>query len=86
MPGSQRGQILARVSDLIERDAETLARLEALDVGKPVIQPTVLDVPNAARTFRHFAGWADKITGQVIPTDGYFGRPTHSYAAGTGWG
>ncbi len=79
MPGSQRGQILARVADLIERDAELLARLEALDIGKPVMQPSVLDVPNAARTFRHFAGWADKITGTVIPTDGYFGRPTHSY-------
>ncbi len=79
MPGSQRGQVLARVADLIERDAEVLARLEALDIGKPVTQPTVLDVPNAARTFRHFGGWADKITGQVIPTDGYFGRPTHSY-------
>ncbi|PRY49616.1 betaine-aldehyde dehydrogenase [Geodermatophilus tzadiensis] len=79
LPGSQRGRILARVADLIERDAEILARLEALDIGKPVMQPTVLDVPNAARTFRHFAGWADKITGTVIPTDGYFGRPTHSY-------
>jgi acyl-CoA reductase-like NAD-dependent aldehyde dehydrogenase len=79
MSGSQRGQILHRVAELIERDAELLARLEALDIGKPVMQPTMLDVPNAARTFRHFAGWADKITGQVIPTDGYMGRPTHSY-------
>jgi betaine-aldehyde dehydrogenase len=78
MTGSQRGLILYRVADLIERDAEKLARLEALDIGKPVGQPQVLDVPNAARTFRHFAGWADKITGSVIPTDGYFGRPTHS--------
>ncbi|WP_027931248.1 phenylacetaldehyde dehydrogenase StyD [Amycolatopsis thermoflava] len=79
LPGSQRGLILNRVADLIDRDAELLARLEALDIGKPVGQPTVLDMPNAARTFRHFAGWADKITGQVIPTDGYLGRPTHSY-------
>ena len=79
MPGSQRGRILNRVADLIERDIDILTRLEALDIGKPVMQPTVLDVPNAARTFRHFAGWADKITGQVIPTDGYMGRPTHSY-------
>ncbi|MFD4197214.1 phenylacetaldehyde dehydrogenase StyD [Amycolatopsis thermoflava] len=79
LSGSQRGLILNRVADLIDRDAELLARLEALDIGKPVGQPTVLDMPNAARTFRHFAGWADKITGQVIPTDGYLGRPTHSY-------
>ncbi|KAA9158115.1 aldehyde dehydrogenase family protein [Amycolatopsis acidicola] len=79
LPGSQRGRILAKVADLIERDAGELARLEAIDVGKPVGQPAVLDIPNAARTFRHFAGWADKITGQVVPTDGYLGRPTHSY-------
>ncbi|PXY33195.1 betaine-aldehyde dehydrogenase [Prauserella sp. PE36] len=79
LPGSQRGKILNRVAELIERDADTLARLEAMDVGKPLAQPSMLDIPNAARTFRHFAGWADKITGQVVPTDGYLGRPTHSY-------
>jgi acyl-CoA reductase-like NAD-dependent aldehyde dehydrogenase len=79
MPGAARGRILSAIADLIERDAEALARLEALDVGKPVGQPTVLDIPNAAATFRHFAGWADKITGSVIPTAGYFGQPTHSY-------
>ncbi|MFF5992695.1 phenylacetaldehyde dehydrogenase StyD [Prauserella flavalba] len=79
LPGSQRGRILHRVAELIERDAGTLARLEAMDVGKPLAQPSMLDIPNAARTFRHFAGWADKITGQVVPTDGYLGRPTHSY-------
>jgi betaine-aldehyde dehydrogenase len=79
LPGAARGKILSTVADLIERDAELLARLEALDIGKPVAQPAMLDVPNAAGTFRHFAGWADKITGQTIPTAGYFGRPTHSY-------
>ncbi len=78
-PGPGRAAVLNRIADLIERDAETLARLEALDIGKPVGQPAMLDVPNAITTFRHFAGWADKITGSVIPTAGYFGRPTHSY-------
>ncbi|NMO04846.1 aldehyde dehydrogenase family protein [Gordonia sp. TBRC 11910] len=79
LPGAARGQILGRVADLIERDGDILARLEALDIGKPVGQPGMLDVPNAAGTFRHFAGWADKITGQTIPTAGYFGQPTHSF-------
>jgi acyl-CoA reductase-like NAD-dependent aldehyde dehydrogenase len=79
MSGAERGRILYRVADLIERDAALLARLEALDVGKPVGQPAMLDIPNAVATFRHFAGWADKITGSTIPTAGYFGRPTHSY-------
>jgi betaine-aldehyde dehydrogenase len=79
MPGTERGRILNRVADLIERDADRLAHLEALDVGKPAGQPAMLDIPNAVATFRHFAGWADKITGSTIPTSGYFGRPTHSY-------
>jgi acyl-CoA reductase-like NAD-dependent aldehyde dehydrogenase len=79
LPGAARGQILNRVADLIERDAEKLATLEALDIGKPVGQPQMLDLPNAIATFRHFAGWSDKITGQSIPTAGYMGRPTHSY-------
>ncbi|MGC0364629.1 acyl-CoA reductase-like NAD-dependent aldehyde dehydrogenase [Rhodococcus sp. 27YEA15] len=78
-PGVVRGKLLGVVADLIERDGDLLAGLEALDVGKPVGQPAMLDIPNAAATFRHFAGWADKIQGTTIPTAGYFGQPTHSY-------
>jgi betaine-aldehyde dehydrogenase len=78
-PGATRGRLLHRIADLIERDAESLALLEALDIGKPLAQPAMLDVPQAVATFRLFAGWADKINGEVIPTNGYFGRPTHSY-------
>ena len=79
LPGVARGRILNKIADLIERDGDILARLEALDIGKPIGQPTILDIPNAAATFRHFAGWADKVTGSVIPTAGYMGRATHSY-------
>ncbi|GAB3735983.1 hypothetical protein GCM10027598_62600 [Amycolatopsis oliviviridis] len=64
-PGVERGRLLNRLADLVERDAGELARLEALDIGKPVGQPAMLDVPNTIATFRHFAGWADKI--QVDP-------------------
>jgi betaine-aldehyde dehydrogenase len=77
--GAARGAVLNRLAELIERDADEFARIEALDVGKPATQPALLDVPNAVATFRHFAGWADKIMGDAIPTSGYFGRPTHSY-------
>lgn len=79
-PGVARGALLNKLADLVERDATELARLEALDVGKPVGQPGMLDIPNAVATFRHFAGWADKIQGTTIPTAGYLGMaPTHSY-------
>jgi phenylacetaldehyde dehydrogenase len=78
-PGAVRGKLLNRIADLIDRDAALLARLEALDVGTPVSQASMLPIPNAAATFRHFAGWADKINGATIPTAGYFGTATHSY-------
>jgi acyl-CoA reductase-like NAD-dependent aldehyde dehydrogenase len=79
-PGVARGVLLNKLASLIERDAAELARLEALDIGKPVAQPGMLDIPNAAATFRHFAGWADKIQGATIPTAGYMGMAsTHSY-------
>jgi betaine-aldehyde dehydrogenase len=77
--GAARGALLNRIADLIERDGEFLAHLETLDISKPVAQPKLLDIPNAIATFRHFAGWADKIQGTVIPTAGYMGQPTHSY-------
>jgi betaine-aldehyde dehydrogenase len=77
--GAARGKLLNRIADLIERDGQLLARLEALDIGTPISQPTMLSIPNAAATFRHFAGWADKINGASIPTAGYFGKSTHSY-------
>jgi acyl-CoA reductase-like NAD-dependent aldehyde dehydrogenase len=79
-PGNARGALLNKLADLVERDAAGLARLEALDIGKPVAQPGMLDIPNTVATFRHFAGWADKIQGATIPTAGYMGMAkTHSY-------
>lgn len=78
-PGVIRGKLLNKIADLIERDGVELARLESLDIGKPAIQPQILDIPNAAATFRHFAGWADKLNGETIPTAGAMGQPTLSY-------
>src|ERR1700756_1142893 len=44
-PGAARGQILNRIADLIERDGARMATIEALDIGKPISQPQMLDVP-----------------------------------------
>ena len=74
-----RGVLLNRLADLMERDADKLATIQALEGGQPLMEPKMLDIPMAIGTFRYYAGWADKITGAMIPTPGYFGRPTHSY-------
>lgn len=79
MDGAGRALLLNRVADLIEARSEEFAALESLDAGKPGFEPRAIDLPQAVRTFRHFAGWADKVTGRSIPTSGYRGRPTVSY-------
>ena len=79
MPGPQRGRLLYRLADLLERDREYLAKLESATVGKPLFEPTMLDIPNTIDTMRYFAGWADKIEGRTIPTAGAFGRPVFNY-------
>ncbi len=79
MPGAQRGRLLNRLADLMERDKEYFAKLESATVGKPLFEPTMLDIPMAIDTVRYYAGWADKIEGRTIPTAGAFGRPVFSY-------
>lgn len=79
MPGAERGRILLRAAELIEQEADQFAELEALDVGKSALGTAAFDVQQAVRTFRYFAGWADKINGQTVPTGGFAGRRTLSY-------
>jgi acyl-CoA reductase-like NAD-dependent aldehyde dehydrogenase len=79
LDGVARGQLLESLAQLIEDRAEDFADLESVDVGKPGVEPRMIDMPQAVATFRHYAGWADKLEGRAIPTPGYMGRPTLSY-------
>ena len=67
MTPSERGRLIWKLGDLIERNNEELAQLESLDNGKPVNIARVADVPLAADLFRYMAGWATKIEGNTIP-------------------
>ena len=69
MDASNRGRLIFKLADLIERDSAYLASLESLDNGKP-INEALLDVKNSVDSLRYYAGWADKIHGKVIPSDG----------------
>src|SRR6516165_7045097 len=64
---SERGRILWRIADLIERDLEELAELESIDNGKPYAVARVADLPLAVDIFRYMGGWATKIGGRTIP-------------------
>ncbi|MGO4327607.1 aldehyde dehydrogenase family protein [Cupriavidus sp. 2TAF22] len=65
---AERGRILYRFADLLERHQEELIALESLDAGKPLAAVRRQDMPAVIDTVRYYAGWADKINGQVVPT------------------
>ncbi len=68
---AERGRVLFRIGQLVQENAEELARLEALDVGKPLKQARA-DVTALARYMEFYGGAADKVHGQTIPyLDGY---------------
>jgi len=76
---ADRGRLLYRLADLIERDIEILATLEAHDVGRPVFEPRMVDLPHVVDVFRHFAGWADKIEGRWISVAPFMGQTRQAY-------
>ena len=72
MAASERGRLLNKLADLIERPADELARLESLDSGKPYRMTRAADLPLTIACYRYFAGWADKVQGRTIPIDGNY--------------
>ena len=67
-PGYERGKLLYKLSELMERHADEYAALEALDNGKTFGWARKADVEAAIGTIRYYAGWADKIQGNTIET------------------
>jgi aldehyde dehydrogenase (NAD+) len=64
---TDRGNALLRLADLIRQNQDALIELESLDSGKPVSAIRRQDLPAVLDTLTYYAGWADKINGQVIP-------------------
>ncbi|XP_078097148.1 retinal dehydrogenase 2 isoform X1 [Mustelus asterias] len=78
MDASERGRLIDKLADLVERDRPQLATLESLDSGKPFLQAYYVDLQGVIKTLRYFAGWTDKIHGKTIPVDGdYFTFTRH---------
>lgn len=68
MRARERGALLLRFAEQIRRSADELVELESLDAGKPVAAIRRQDLPAVLDTLTYYAGLADKINGQVIPT------------------
>ncbi|XP_012657392.1 retinal dehydrogenase 2 isoform X2 [Otolemur garnettii] len=78
MDASERGRLLDKLADLVERDRAVLATMECLNGGKPFLQAFYVDLQGVIKTLRYYAGWADKIHGMTIPVDGdYFTFTRH---------
>ena len=67
MRAAERGRILQKAAELLERHQDELIELESLDAGKPLAAVRRQDMPAAVDTLRYYAGWCDKINGQVVP-------------------
>ena len=71
LSATERGRILMKMSALVLEQADALARLEALDVGKPLKQARA-DAVALARYLEFYGGAADKVMGETIPfANGY---------------
>ena len=68
MRAAERGHLLLKWAELLKRHADEIIEIESLDGGKPISATTRQDFPAAIDTLTDDAGWADKITGDVVPT------------------
>ena len=67
----ERGRMLLKMSAMVLAQADELARLEALDVGKPLKQGRA-DAVALTRYLEFYGGAADKVMGETIPfANGY---------------
>ena len=68
MAPADRKMVLVRWAELIEENADEIALLECLDVGKPIADTTGVDVPSAVRTIRWSGEAVDKVYDEIAPT------------------
>ncbi|MFI6344319.1 aldehyde dehydrogenase family protein [Streptomyces sp. NPDC050560] len=66
LPADERARALWRMADLLDARADEIALVEALNQGSPHRGVRQGFVPEAARIFRYYAGWADKVSGRAL--------------------
>jgi aldehyde dehydrogenase (NAD+) len=63
-----RGDLMFKLADLVTQHQETLATIETWDNGKPYSVALNDDIGEVIQTLKYYAGYADKLHGQVIDT------------------
>jgi acyl-CoA reductase-like NAD-dependent aldehyde dehydrogenase len=66
MSASDRGRLIWRLADLLEKNIDEFAELETLDNGKPIFESRYVDMPMVVDVLRYYAGWATKIQGETV--------------------
>jgi gamma-glutamyl-gamma-aminobutyraldehyde dehydrogenase len=69
MKPRERMDVLYRFCELIDEDAERLAVLDTLNMGKPISDMLAIDLPSVIETFRFMAECIDKLEGTVTNTE-----------------
>jgi aldehyde dehydrogenase (NAD+) len=67
MTGAERGRVLHRLAGILRERSEEVVLLESMDAGKPLAATRRMDVPAAIDCLEYYAGWTDKIAGEVVP-------------------
>jgi aldehyde dehydrogenase (NAD+) len=67
--GARRSRALHKLASLVEASAESFARLETRNMGKP-LRESRGDIGYVVRTLEYFSGLADKLEGETIPVPG----------------
>src|SRR5882762_6381836 len=68
MSASERGRLIWKLADLLEKNIDEFAELETLDNGKPIFESRYVDMPMVIDVLRYYAGWATKIQGETVNT------------------
>jgi aldehyde dehydrogenase (NAD+) len=68
MSASERGRLIWKLADLLEKNIEEFAELETLDNGKPIFESRYVDMPMVIDVLRYYAGLATKIHGETVNT------------------
>src|SRR6476659_6549265 len=66
MSSSERGRLIWRIADFVEKNIDEMAELETLDNGKPIFESRYVDMPMVIDVLRYYAGLATKIHGETV--------------------
>jgi betaine-aldehyde dehydrogenase len=63
----ERGDLLLRTADLLERDSDAIAEAESMDTGKRLVE-SAYDVADVVSVFRHYGRTAAEDAGRMVDT------------------